>query len=59
MPKRSGIDPAEAIRLYDEGRSWNEVGRIIAQLNQRRSPYQGEYVRRVVRTHDRKVADAQ
>lgn len=52
------LDPVEAARLYDEGRSWNEVGRLIALLNQRRSPYQGEYVRRIVRLHDRREPEA-
>lgn len=50
---RKVLDPVEAARLYDEGRSWHEVGRIIALLNQRKTPYQGEYVRRTVRNHDR------
>lgn len=51
---RKEVNPVEAARLYEEGRSWNEVGRLIALLNQRKSPYQGEYVRRVVRKYDRR-----
>lgn len=51
---KSKVDPVEAARLYDQGRSWAEVGRIIAQLNQRKTPYHGEYIRQVVRRYDRR-----
>lgn len=47
------LDPAEAARLYDEGRSWAEIGRILAEKRGRRSPFQGVNVQRVVRAYRR------
>lgn len=47
------IDPVEAIRLYDEGRSWAEVGRILAERRSRRSPFWGATVLRVVNAYRR------
>jgi hypothetical protein len=47
------IDPIEAIRLYEEGRRWREVGRILAAACGRRTPFQSFSVQRAVRNFDR------
>lgn len=51
--KTRQIDPVEAIRLYEEGRSWAEIGRILAEKTGRRSPFHGFSVIRAVRRYDR------
>lgn len=53
------LDPAEAARLYDEGRSWAEIGRILAEQRGRRSPFQAVNVQRVVRAYRRATTSAE
>jgi hypothetical protein len=48
------IDPLKAIRLSEEGRSWREIGVILAAEIKRRTPFQSLSVSRAVRAHDRR-----
>jgi len=51
--KTREIDPLAAITLYNEGRSWAEIGRILALRTGRPTPFWSRSVVRAVRAHDR------
>jgi hypothetical protein len=50
------LDPVRAVRLCEEGRSWREIGVILAAEIHRRSPFHARSVRDVVRAYDRREA---
>jgi hypothetical protein len=48
------LDVVKAIRLHNEGRSYREIGVILAAERQRRSPFHAHSVSLAVRAYDRR-----
>jgi hypothetical protein len=48
------LDVAKAISLHNEGRSWREIGVILAAEIHRRTPFHAHSVSLAVRTYDRR-----
>jgi hypothetical protein len=46
------LDVVKAIRLHNEGRSWHEIGVMLAAEIHRRSAFQARSVTRAVRNND-------
>jgi hypothetical protein len=51
------LDPVRAISLRNEGRSWREIGVILAGEIKRRSPFEPRSVTRAIKHYERRWAE--
>ena len=59
MPQKplSHDEIEHAKRMHDAGETWTEVGRELAHLRGRRSPYQPESIRTAIKRCEREIAN--